>query len=162
MGRDVVIDTQERVGDVLADGEVYLGAQPMTIKSRNAFATWAEGRDLAEELPNYASQHGGTEDIQVADSTLPNAFLAAVTEDRILLFSRSITGKPRELVGEHSLVATTLDVVDFGDRVRSRLFVFGTASGQVFAGESPINGKALSSADRFVEAWVEAESLSMN
>jgi hypothetical protein len=162
VGRDVINQMQTRAGDVLERDETYLGAHPMTIKSQDAFAAWANEVDLAEALPNYMAHHGSVHDLEIADSVLPNAFLAAVTPQRVLLFSRSMAGKPRELVADHALVATTLDIVDLGDRARSRLFVFGTASGEVFAGESPINGRALEAADRFVEAWAEAESLSMN
>ena len=109
-------------------------------------------------MPNFTTQHGQTEELRVADDNVPTAFVAAVTDRRVLLFSRSISGNAKELVEELDLAATTLDIVDSGDRARSRVFVFGTPSGQVFAGECGINGKALQAADAFVSAWLDAES----
>ncbi len=162
MTRDAVERMQDRAADVLNDSERYLGAHALTIKGRSALGAWAGEVDMESAMPNYLAQHGQVDELVVADDAIPNAFLAAVTDERVLLFSRSITGKPKELVEAHDLAATTLDYVDTGDRARSRLFIFGTASGQVFAGECPINGKALEAADRFVEAWTEAERLSMN
>lgn len=157
MARDAIALMTSRAADVLNPEEQYLGAHAMTIKGRNALSIWAGGVDLETDLANYAAKHGRIETLDVADDELPNAFLAAVTGDRLLLFSRSMTGKPRELVDQHDLVGTTLDVVDTGARARSRLFVFGMPSGRVFAGESPINGKALEAADLFVEAWRKAQ-----
>ncbi len=162
MTRDPVERMHTCAADVLNDDERYLGAQALTIKGRAALGAWAEDVDLESILPNYLAQHGKVEELVVADDAIPNAFLAAVTRERVLLFSRSITGKPKELVEAHDLAATTLDVVDTGDKARSRLFIFGMPSGQVFAGECPINGKALERADRFVRAWNEAEQLSLN
>ncbi len=162
MARDVISQMQDKVGGVLEVDEHYIGAQALTIKSRRALSAWAEEADLDGALPNLVRQHGSVDDLAVADQTIPNAFLAAVTPRRVLLFSRSITGRPRELIEEHDLVATTMDFVDTGDRARSRLFVFGMPSGMVFAGECPINGKAQDAADRFVQAWTEAENLSVN
>lgn len=155
---DVITKLNNKVADVLEEGERFLGGQPLTIKGRNAFSAWVDGVAVDEVLPNYVAQHGGTDALKVADDTIPSAFLAAVTDRRVLLFSRSLTGSPKELVESHDLVATTLDVVDTGDRARSRIFVFGGPSGQVFAGECGINGKALRAADAFVEAWLRAES----
>lgn len=156
MGRDVIEMMQARVGDQLNPGERYLGAHAMTIKARRAFGLWTDGLDLHEALPAYVAEHGTVGELDVADDDVPNAFLAAVTTERLLLFSRSMTGKPRELVDQHDLPGCTLDVVDSGARVRSRVFVFGLPSGRVFAGESPINGKAIDDADRFVAAWRSA------
>ncbi len=157
MGRDVIDMMQARMGDELNPGERYLGAHAMTIKARKAFGLWADGVDLGAVLSAYAAEHGNVGELDVADDEVPNAFLAAVTTERLLVFSRSMTGKPRELVDQHDLPGCTLDVADSGDRVRSRIFVFGLPSGRVFAGESPINGKALDAADRFVEAWGTAQ-----
>ncbi len=162
MAQDVVERMNQRAGEVLHSGERYFGAQPMTVKGRNSVESWAADADVMAMLPNYVAQHGTTEVLDVADDAVPSAFLAAVTEKRVLLFSRSITGKPKELVEEYDLASITLDVVDTGDKVRSRLFVFGRPSGKVFVGQCPINGKALSSANLFVDAWTEAESLSQN
>ena len=153
MGRDVVEMMQARMGDELNPDERYLGAHAMTIKARRAFGLWADGVELDEVLPSYVAEHGPTLELDIADDDLPNAFLAAVTTERLLLFSRTVTGKPRELVDQHDLHGCTLDAVDTGARVKSRIFVFGLPSGRVFAGESPINGKALEAADRFVAAW---------
>lgn len=155
---DVISKLNQKAADALEEGERFLAGQPMTVKGRNALAAWADGIALDEVLPNYVAQHGQTENLDVADETVPTAFLAALTDRRVLLFSRSLTGSPKELVESHDLVATTLDVVDTGDRARSRVFVFGSPSGQVFAGECGINGKALQAADAFVEAWMSAES----
>lgn len=158
MAQDLISRLTERAGEHLEDGEYFLGAQPMTIKGRVAFTAWAADADLAGELPNYVTQHGSVDELSVADEALPNAFLTAVTDKRVFVFGRSITGKPKELVDTHDLAATTLDVVDTGGRARSRVFVFGTPSGKVFAGECGINGKALQAADAFVDAWLTAES----
>ncbi len=162
MAQDVLERMNRRAGEVLFSGERYFGAQPMTMKGRNSVASWAAGADVPAVLPNYVAQHGAVETLQVADDAVPTAFLAAVTEKRVLLFSRSLTGKPKELVEEYDLASITLDVIDTGDKVRSRLFVFGRPSGKVFVGECGINGKALGSADMFVDAWMEAEGLSRN
>jgi len=162
MARNVVSRVGSAVGDVLAADEHYLGAQSLTIKGVGALTAWACEVNLVEQLPNLTRQHGNLDELAVASHDLPNAFLTAVTSQRALIFSRSISGKPRGLVHEHELATITMDFVDLGDRARSRLFVFGMASGQVFAGECPINGKSQESADRFVEAWVEAENLSFN
>ena len=164
MGRDVVSVMNDKIGEVLGDDERVVGAQALTIKGSRALATWAEGveGDLAALLPVYRSHHGDVDELVVADDSIPNAFLAAVTEQRVLVFSRSLTGKPKELVEEYSLAETTLDFVDSGDRVKSRVFLFGTPTGKVFAGECPINGKALVGADEFVAAWAAAGGLSPN
>lgn len=162
MARDTVRVMQDKMGDLLVDDEEYLGAQAMTIKSRRALTAWAAAGDVAELLPNYLAQHGAVEELVVADEAIPTAFTAAVTGERVMVFSRSVTGKPKELVEEYDLAATTLDVVDLGERAKSRLFIFGMPSGKVFAGECPINGKALESADQFVAAWIDAEGHSMN
>lgn len=153
MGRDVVEMMQARMGDELNPEERYLGAHAMTIKARRAFGLWADGVELDDVLTSYVAEHGSVDELDVADDEVPNAFMAAVTTERLLLFSRSMTGKPRELVDQHDLHGCTLDVADTGARVKSRIFVFGLPSGRVFAGESPINGKALEASDRFVEAW---------
>lgn len=158
MAKDALTRVKDKAAATLEDGEEFLGAQAMTIKGPVALAAWGAEVDLVESLPNYVGQHGEVAELRVADDTIPNAFLAAVTDRRVLLFSRSITGSPKELVEAHELAATTLDVVDSGDRVRSRVFVFGTPSGRVFAGECGINGAALAAADQFVDAWLSAES----
>jgi len=162
MAQDVLERMTDQAADVLENGERFLGAQPLTIKGRNALKVWASEADVMSALPNYVRQHGDIDGIDVADAAIPNAFLAAVTDKRVFVFSRSITGKPKELIETHELAATTLDVVDTGDKARSRLFVFGTLSGKVFVGECGINGKALESADAFVQGWIEAEGLSQN
>ncbi len=162
MGRDTVSMMTDKMGDVLGAEEDFLGAQSLTIKSSRALSAWAADADMAELLPNYLAQHGDVEELVVSDEAIPNAFLTAVTGERVLVFSRSVTGKPKELVESYDLAATTMDFVDTGDRVRSRIFVFGMPSGQVFAGECPINGKALSDADGFVASWIEAEGASLN
>lgn len=164
MGRDVISVMNDKLGDVLADGEKVVGAQPLTVKGSRALAAWAEGidGDLASLLPTYRSHHGDAEELTVADDTIPNAFVAAVTEERVLVFSRSLTGKPKELAEEYAVGEVTLDYVDTGDRVKSRVFVFGTPTGKVFAGECPINGKALTAADDFVAAWSAVGGLSPN
>jgi hypothetical protein len=117
---------------------------------------------MAAVLPNLLAQYGKVDELVVSDEAIPNAFVAAVTRDRVLVFTRSVTGKPKELVDEYELASTTLDFIDTGDRVRSRVFIFGMPSGKVFAGQCPINGKALDDADRFVAAWIDAEGLAMN
>lgn len=158
MAQDLISRLHEQAGALLEDGERFLGAQPMTIKGQVALSAWASTVDVEDALPNYATQHGRVDELKVSDDTIPNAFLAAVTDKRVFLFGRSITGKPKEVVDTHELAATTLDVVDTGTRARSRVFVFGTPSGKVFAGECGINGKALQAADAFVDAWLTAES----
>jgi hypothetical protein len=162
MGRDSVAMMKDKMGDVLGDQEDFIGAQAMTIKGSRALTAWAAEAEMAEVLPNYLSQHGDVDELVVADEVIPNAFLTAVTDERVLVFSRSVGGKPKELVESYELAATTMDFVDTGDRVRSRIFVFGMPSGQVFAGECPINGKALVDADNFVASWIEAEGPSAN
>lgn len=164
MGRDVVSTMNDQMSEVLADDEQVVGAQALTVKGSRALATWAErvDADLASLLPTYLAHHGDVDELVVADDTIPNAFLAAVTGERVLVFSRSLMGKPKELVEEFSLAETTLDYVDSGDRVKSRVFLFGTPAGKVFAGECPINGKALGAADEFIAAWAAAGGLSAN
>lgn len=162
MAQEVLERMTDRVGEVLEEGERFFGAQPLTIKGRNALKAWAAEGDIMSALPNYVRQHGDIDGIDVADASIPNAFLAAVTDRRVLVFSRSLTGKAKELIDTHELAATTLDVVDTGDKARSRMFIFGTLSGKVFAGECGINGKALETADAFVQGWIEAEGLSQN
>ena len=152
MGRDTVSLMQTKMGDVLSGSEEYLGAQPLTIKGSRALATWADDEDMASILPNFLAQHGKVDELVVSDEAIPNAFVAAVTGDRVLVFSRSVTGKPKKLVEEYDLASTTLDFVDMGHRVRSLVFIFGMPSGKVFAGECLINGKALDEADTFVAA----------
>jgi len=142
-----------RAGDELNASEQYRGAQGMTIKGRNALAVWAAGADAREALPNLVSSQGEATDLNVEDDAVPNAFIAAVTDQRLLIFGRSIGGKPKNLALEYPLGECTLDAVDVGDRARSRIFVFSTADGSVFASEVAINGKALESADEFVAAW---------
>ena len=159
MSQDILERMNNRASDVLDNGERYFGAQPMTIKGRSSLAAWAEQADVEGSLPNYVAAHGVVDELSVADDTIPNAFLAAVTEQRVLVFSRSLTGKPKELVETYELGGCTLDVIDQGDRARSRIFVFGTPSGEVFAGECAINGKAQTAADAFVDAWSEAVSM---
>ena len=158
MAQDLISRLNERAAELLDEGEQFLGAQPMTIKGRVALSAWASSVDIGDELPNFSTQHGKVEELAVADDSVPTAFLAAVTDKRVFLFGRSITGKPKDVVETLDLNATTLDVVDTGTRARSRVFVFGTPSGKVFAGECGINGKALQAADAFVDAWLTAES----
>ncbi len=162
MAKSVVERMNRRASDALEPGERYIGAQPMTVKGAAAVASWSSDVDLKASLPNYLAQHGDVEGFGVADDSVPNAFLAAVTDKRVLVFTRSVNGRPRELVETHELAAMTLDTIDAGTKVRSRLFVFGSPSGKVFVGECGINGRALDSADAFVQAWSSAEDLSQN
>ncbi len=162
MAKSVVERMNRRAGDALEPGERYIGAQPMTVKGASAVESWSNELDLEASLPNYVAQHGNVEGFGVVDAVVPSAFLAAVTDKRVLVFTRSVNGRPRELVETHDLATMTLDTVDEGTKVRSRVFVFGSPSGKVFVGECGINGKALGSADAFVQAWGNAEGLSQN
>ncbi len=146
-----------RAGDVLGPSETFRGAQGMTIKGRNALAVWAGGTDARQALPNLVAAYGESSDLNVDDDAVPNAFIAAVTNERLLVFARSIGGKPKELALEFPLADCTLDAVDVGERARSRIFVFSKSDGSVFAGEAAINGKALESADAFVAAFQEVQ-----
>lgn len=153
MGTDLLERMQRKTTDVLRPGELYLAAQPMTVRGPQSLARWAADADLAAALPNHTARHGELTELAIADQDLPNAFLVALTPLRVLVFQRSFSGRPKELVGEHERADVTLDWFDHGDRARARTFVFGLASGEVFVGDFGINGKALDSADRFVEAF---------
>ena len=157
MATNAVEQMTRRANDALNPSEQYRGALGMTIKGRNALAVWAAGADARKALPNLVANHGDTTELNVEDDEVPNAFIAALTDERLLIFARSIGGKPKDLALEYSLDDCTLDAIDVGDRARSRIFVFATSDGSVCAGEAAINGKALEAADAFVAAWQEVQ-----
>ena len=51
----------------LADGETYLGAQPLTVKGPVALAALFAELDLAEALVHRIARHGAVEELEVAD-----------------------------------------------------------------------------------------------
>ncbi len=154
MPTDLLSKVEKSASAVLADGERYVGAQPMTVKGPAALATLLAHLEIDEALPNHVAVHGEAQELTVADTDVPNAFLAAVTGERLLVFRRSLTGRPKDLAAEYPIGSVTLDVIDHGDRARARTFVFSTADGTVFAGDAGINGDdAERAADRFVDAF---------
>jgi hypothetical protein len=156
MATDVIDRLHQRAGGSLDPDETYLGAQPMTVRGRHGLSSLLEGRDLDEVLSNHVARHGSISELRTSDEWVPNAFLAAVTNCRLLIFRRALGGRPKELIAEHHLDSLTLDVIDHGSRARARTYVFSLGSGEVFAGDSGVNGPALEAADRFVEVFTEA------
>jgi hypothetical protein len=152
MASDLLTAFEGRTYATLAGGERYVAALRLTVKGPVALTALFAGLDVATRLPNHVAAHGPIETLEVADAELPNSFIAALTDSRLLVFGRSITGKPKDLIAEHPLSELTIDVVDHGERVLARTFVFTQADGKVFAGECGINGKARDVADRFAAA----------
>lgn len=139
--------------DTLAEDEHWLAAQAMTVRGPKAMAAWAEERDLAETLRDRARVHPGAEGTATIGDMVPRRFVAAVTERRLVVFAVRLGGRPGDELFSWSLASTSLDVVDEGDRVRARLFVFGVDDGALVAGAAGINGNAHAQADAFVEAF---------
>lgn len=153
MATDALTRVENRAGAHLEPGEHYVAAQPMTVKGPVALSNLLEGIDADAALGNYVTAHGSVDELEVVDAQVPNAFLVAVTNRRVMVFGRAMSGRPKDLVADQPLAEVTLDVIDHGDRVRARTFVFGRGDGTIFAGEAGINGSAAETADRFVAAF---------
>ena len=143
---------------MLGEGEQYLGAQPMSVKGPKALTVLLDDLDADSALANHVRRHGSIDELAVDDEVVPTGFLVAVTNERVLVFGRSFTGRPKELAAEYPLDEVELDVVDRGERARARTFVFSRADGTVFAGDVGISGEAGVAADRFVESFAEAKT----
>jgi hypothetical protein len=138
---------------LLGDDERWLAAHAMTVKGTRWLRDWCTTIDPAVVLQDHARHHGAGSDLQVADLGLPTGLVVAVTGQRVVVFGRSLTGRPRSIVAEWPIDQVSLDVVDSGDRVRSRLFVLGLDDGSLVAGAAGVNGAALERADTFVQAF---------
>ncbi len=145
--------TDRLPADALDADEHWLAAQAMTVRGPKTMAVWADEHDLAELLTDRARVHPGADGTATIGDMVPRSFAAAVTERRLVLFAVRFGGRPGEELFSWPLASTSLDVVDEGDRVRSRLFVFGVDDGALIAGAAGINGKAEADADAFVEAF---------
>lgn len=139
--------------DDLAGDEHWLAAQAMTVRGPKAMVTWAAERDLDETLADRRRVHPGATGTATIPDAVPRSFVAAVSERRLAVFEVKLGGRPGDLLFSWPLESTSLDVVDEGERVRSRLFVFGVGDGALVAGSAGVNGKALADADAFVEAF---------
>ena len=144
----------DRIATGALDGdERWLAAQPMTVRGPKTMASWATELDLGEVLADRGRVHPGATGTATIAEAMPRSFVAAVTERRLALFETKFGGRPGDLLFSWPLESTSLDIVDEGDRVRSRLFLFGVADGALVAGAAGVNGKALAEADAFVEAF---------
>ncbi|MFN3215655.1 MAG: hypothetical protein ACE367_04100 [Acidimicrobiales bacterium] len=139
--------------DDLEAGEHWLAAQAMTVRGPKTMLAWAAEHDLDDLLADRKRVHPGATGTATIPEAMPRSFVAAVTERRLALFETKFGGRPGDLLFSWPLESTSLDIVDEGDRVRSRLFLFGVADGALVAGAAGVNGKALAAADAFVEAF---------
>lgn len=139
--------------DDLDVGEHWLAAQAMTVRGPKTMVAWAAEHDLDELLVDRGRVHPGATGTATIPEAMPRSFVAAVTERRLVLFGTKLGGRPGDLLVSWPLASTSLDIVDEGDRVRSRLFLFGVEDGALVAGAAGVNGKALAEADAFVEAF---------
>lgn len=140
-------------GDLLEEGELWLAAHAMTVRGPKTMTAWAAGRDLGEVLPDRRRVHPEASGTATVGEAVPRSFIAAVTERRLALFATAFGRRIGVLLFAWPLASTSLDIIDEGDRVRSRLFVFGVDDGALVAGAAGINGKALEAADVFVAAF---------
>jgi hypothetical protein len=139
--------------DALEGDEHWLAAQAMTVRGPKTMTTWAADRDLTELLVDRGRVHPGASGTATIGKPMPRSFVAALTEHRAALFAAKLGGRPGDLLFSWPLASTSLDIVDEGDRVRSRLFLFGVEDGALVAGSAGTNGKALADADAFVDAF---------
>jgi hypothetical protein len=139
--------------EALEGEERWLAAQAMTVRGPKTMTTWAADRDLAEVLVDRGRVHPGATGTATIGEPVPRSFVAAVTERRLALFATKFGGRPGDPLFSWPLASTSLDIVDEGDRVRSRLFLFGVDGGALVAGSAGTNGKALADADAFVDAF---------
>jgi hypothetical protein len=139
--------------DTLDGDECWRAAQPMTVRGPKTMASWAADHDLDAVLADRARVHPEATGTATIAEAIPRSFIAAVSERRLALFDTKLGGRVGELLFSWPLESTSLDIVDEGERVRSRLFLFGVGDGALVAGSAGVNGKALAEADAFVEAF---------
>jgi len=145
--------TDRMPADALEGDEHWLAAQPMTVRGPRAMGAWAREHDLDEVLADRSRVYPGVAGTATIPEAMPRSFVAAVTERRLALFDTKLGSRPGDLLFSWPLASTSLDIVDEGERVRSRLFLFGVADGALIAGAAGVNGKALAEADAFTAAF---------
>lgn len=153
MAKDNNTKIQARITDVLETGENVLAAQALTTRGARAVTEWMADHNPASELPTLEQTMGVAGGLVLSERRLPTGFLVVVTEERVLMFGRSVSGKPKDLIEVWARDEVVLDVIDQGNRVRSRLFFLGLPDSTCLVGEAPINGSALESADDFVATF---------
>lgn len=152
MANDTLSKMQTRIADVLEDGENVMAAQALTTRGHRAIAEFVADTDLVEALPAMQETVGVETGLIFSERRYPTGMLAIVTEERVLLFVRSVSGKPKELLEAWCRDEVCLDAIDQGNRIKSRLFFVGLPDATCVVGEAPINGNALVESDRFVQS----------
>lgn len=144
---------QARIAHTLEEGESVVAAQALTNRGPRAVTTWMAQTDVVASLPGIHDRIGVESGLVLSERRFPTGFLMIMTEHRVLAFSRSVSGKPKELLDVWSNEDLVLDVIDQGSRIKSRLFFFLLPDSSVAVGEAPINGSALDESDRFVACF---------